>query len=326
MSNQFVPPSTPPRVSKSQKLLVMRTPSTFQPVTPHKITETFATPYTSGKNKRNVFKGTSENKTNKTQLVPLTPEFTPQRSPHRAHKRKRSAVDAIFKQATVDNNTDTQTPVTDLSGLLMPTPSTVGSGRRVTYNHARQLKPPVLSFETLSKLNDNLNFEEDVDDDDVFRTSTPQLESGFIQNSNLKLSTNELLPNNASPIKKSSSVRKRLQTPKGQIIDDKTVNHWHGKSFNNSFSSDDEDYEDVKPVKMENPFLTSSDPTTKFDKPGNPFNNSKDASTNKNDVDYARQVEYFNTKNGERKLVNLLNSQRQIKPKRLDFSAVTEGN
>lgn len=46
MPNQFVPPSTPPRVSKPHKPMVMRTPSTFQPVTPVKITESFATPYT----------------------------------------------------------------------------------------------------------------------------------------------------------------------------------------------------------------------------------------------------------------------------------------
>ncbi|CUM49450.1 unnamed protein product [Debaryomyces tyrocola] len=321
MPNQFVPPSTPPRVSKPHKPMVMRTPSTFQPVTPVKITESFATPYTGGKNTRNLFKGSTDNK-NKANLVPLTPEFTPQRSPHRSHKRKRSTVDAIFKQPTVDSNAGTETPMTDLSGLLMPTPSTVGTGRKVAHNHTRPLKPPVLSFETLSKLNDNLNFEEEVDDDDVFKASTPQLESGFIQNTNLKLSTNELSPVDASPIKKKPSVRKGLQTPKGQVIDDKTVNRWHGNSFNSIFSSDDEDYEEIKPMKMENPFLSSSAPAKKLNRPSNPFNNAKRSSQN-GDVDYATQVEYFNTKTGARKVVNLLNRQREIKPKRLDFSSAT---
>lgn len=320
MPNQFVPPSTPPRVSKPHKPMVMRTPSTFQPVTPVKITESFATPYTGGKNTRNLFKGSADNK-NKTHLVPLTPEFTPQRSPHRLHKRRRSTVDAIFKQATVESNAGTHTPMTDLSGLLMPTPSTVGTGRKVAYNHTKSLKPPVLSFETLSKLNDNLNFEEEVDDDDVFKASTPQLESGFIQNTNLKLSMNELSPVDASPIKKKPSVRKGLQTPKGQVIDDKTVNRWYGNSFNSIFSSDDEDYEEIKPMKMENPFLAPSAPAKKLDRPSNPFNNVQN-----DDVDYATQVEYFNTKTRERKVVNLLNRQREIKPKRLDFSSATGSN
>lgn len=323
MPNQFVPPSTPPRVSKPHKSLVIKTPSTFQPVTPVKITENFATPYTGGKNTLNLFKGTSENK-NKTHLVPLTPEFTPQRSPHRSHKRRRSTVDAIFKQATVESNAGTQTPMTDLSGLLMPTPSTVGSGRKVTHNHAKALKPPVLSFETLSKLNDNLNFEEELDDDDdAFKASTSQLESGFIQNTNLKLSANELSPMDASPLKKKNNVRKGLQTPKGQVIDDKTIDHWHGKSFNSVFSSDDEDYEEIKPIKMENPFLSTSKPAKNVSKPLNPFNNALDSSSNKGDADYATQVEYFNTKTGERKVVNLLNRQSQIKPKKLDFSGAT---
>lgn len=324
MPNQFVPPSTPPRVSKPHKPMVMKTPSSFHPVTPVKITETFATPYTGGKNTRSFLKGNSETK-NKGNLVPLTPEFTPQRSPHRSHKRKRSTVDAIFKQATVDNNVGTQTPTTDLSGLLMPTPSTVGTGRKVAHNHIRSLKPPVLSFDTLSKLNDNLNFEEEVDDD-VFKVSTPQLKSGFIQNTNLKISTNELLPVDASPIKKKSSVRKGLQTPKGQVIDDKTVNRWHGESFNNIFSSDDEDYEEIKPMKMENPFLSTSGASRKPNRPSNPFNSTNGSSSKNGNVDYASQVEYFNTRTGERKVVNLLSRQSQIKPKRLDFSGATDSN
>lgn len=325
MLNQFVPPSTPPRVSRSLRPMVMITPSTLQPVTPHKMTEKFATPYTGGKNTRNVFKSGGESKINKTNLVPLTPEFTPHRSPHKSHKRRRSTVDAIFKQTT-ENYAGERTPITDLSGLLMPTPSTVGSGRKVTYSGTRQLKPPVLSFDTLSKLNDNLNFEEEAVEDDIFRVSTPQLKSGFIQNANLTLSADEIQSNDASPIKKKHSVRRALQTPKGQVIDDKTVEHWHGKSYNNNFSSDDEDYEEIKPIKMQNPFLSTSDIARKPSKPANPFNNPKDVASRNSNVDYATQVEYFNTRTGERKVVDLLSHQRQIKPKKLDFSAAANDN
>lgn len=328
MSNPFIPPSTPPRV-KSQRQVVIKTPSTFQtPLTPVKITESLATPSTSGKNSRNVLRGTIGDRNNKGNLIPMTPDFTPHRSPQRSHKRKRSNVGAIFKQ-TLTDTTDTtaqRTPTTDLSGLLMPTPSTVGSGRKVPHGQTRTLRPPVLSFETLSKLNDNLNFEEEVDSEDVFKTSTPKLQSSFIQNSNLKLGSDNLGSNPSSPTRPSNKIRKYLQTPKGQLIDDETVNHWHGKSFNNNFSSDDEDFEDVKPTKMENPFLSTTNVSNKLSKSSNPFKTPNNRSESKNGANYDTHVEYFNNRTGEKKLVKLLSSQAQIKPKRLNFSAAIDGN
>ncbi|ODV81500.1 uncharacterized protein CANTADRAFT_28193, partial [Suhomyces tanzawaensis NRRL Y-17324] len=57
----------------------------------------------------------------------LTPEFTPQKSPNRSTRKRRVLPDDIFKHAT-----NSISKVNDkLSfGLLLPMPSTVGSGRK----------------------------------------------------------------------------------------------------------------------------------------------------------------------------------------------------
>lgn len=263
MSNPFTCPQTPPRVRSKQHTLT--TPAKqpdhklLTPCTSTKKAIQFKTP--SSIAKKPIVSSTSS-------LLPLTPEFTPQQSPNRSQRRRKVFPDEIFKHAT-----DSSTTLGDkLSfGLLLPTPSTVGSGRKAVHKvrgSTKQAQMPIL------------NLEEEVDDEI-----------------------------DATPIKEPL-------TPSKQLINDDLVEHWHGKSFNNQYSSDEESDSEVKPLS--NPFVDASSPKGQRAKRGaNPFQDT--FASPKDEIDYRTHMELVN-KNGAKRLIKLTSHQSKIKPKKLDFS------
>lgn len=174
--------------------------------------------------------------------------------------------------------------------MFLPNHSTVGSGRKV-FSPMKSLKAPLaLDFAELSKINENLTFEEDSDDDGDFDESIMQ-----------------------SPTKRPRRTKiSVLNTPGRQLITEEKVNMWHGRSFHRGFSSDEED-STTPGEKLVNPFISSSDTAAKNQK--NPF-------AAVSDVDYSTHNEYINHATGERKVEELLESQRKFKPKRIDFSGI----
>lgn len=166
---------------------------------------------------------------------------------------------------------------------LLPNQSVVGSGRKPQAKLLRPLKAPIaLDFAELSGINKDVTFEEDYDDE---------------------------LPE--SPTRGRRRAPPAVHTPGLQMITDEKVRLWHGLSFKNGFSSDESDSESTT---MQNPFLES---TPARDPPATTFgNNSRPA------VNYDTHLELVNHRTGERKVELLLESQRQLKPKKLDFSGV----
>lgn len=173
----------------------------------------------------------------------------------------------------------------DHMAMFLPNHATVGSGRRNS-GTLRSLKAPILlDFAELSQINENLTFEEDLYDEIM------------------------LSPTKRPRRKKSAP----LQTPGPQLITEDKVDLWHGKSYNTAFSSDEED--DFTPGKaLVNPFLTSNTPKKVSSRTF--FGSSPPL------VDYSTHNEYINHKTGERKVEELLESERRFKPKKIDFSGL----
>lgn len=299
-------PQTPPRLARNQASI--RSPNLHTPArTPVREVKGLFTPSTTSKQKSNLLapptsnlfktpssikKKPTTNAKNVSLLLPITPEFTPQRSPSRGPRKRKFASNELFKHTS-----DTQSGHKDLEplsfGLLLPAPSTVGSGRASSsQTPGSRAKPDGLKLDTLARLNSNLQFEED--DEDI-----AELDS------------------------------KMPLTPKKQMIDEQMVDQWHGKSYHNmNYSSEDElsdsDLSDTK-LKMANPFLESNSPIrrprpTSIDSinSSNPFTEHPQ---NKN-VDYNTHMELVNHRTGQRRVVKLTNKQMQVKPKKLDFSNV----
>lgn len=344
------PPSTPPRRNRTSKQHVtMKSPVDLRTPQTHNLRKTkdfFATP--SSTTKSNSGSGTVGRARGKDiSLMPLTPDFTPQKSP-RAHRRKRSYIDDIFKADSSSVTSSASSNASNLSlhqdnlGFLLPTPSTIGSGRKLTPSSSSKIKPAALTFDTLSKLNDNLKFESDDEEqeqshdnsnvtqkgDDVndffLKPNNKPQEGQFVLNSNLLKSPTQIVRQPSSPTKLSFSSPSIPQTPLKQLINDDKVNDWHGKS--QKYFSDDDISEDelAKPKELVNPFLTDSttDPTNKRGiNVNNPFNSSNNNVCSKGDTDYSTHVEYIHGKTGEKKVVKLLERQANIKPKKLDFSS-----
>ncbi|CAH6719298.1 hypothetical protein CLIB1444_02S05314 [[Candida] jaroonii] len=268
----FAPPSTPPRKSKKQikSPLYLRTPQT-----------------SSSKKVRDFF-ATANGKTPKStgNLMPVTPDFTPQKSP-RTIRKKRSNIEDIFKSDTFDNS------------FFLPTPSTVGSGRKSAISSVKSNKKS-LTMDALAKLNDSLNFESEDEDDDVsFFLNTPSKNSIF---------TSNLLRSPSTTMEPSSPTKSSIpQTPSRQLIDDEKINNWHGKSKNYFSDDDDLDFNSI-PQKLVNPFLQ-------------PETVAKNIDFKSSDVDYSTHVEFIHNKTGERKLVKLSDRHANIKPKKLDFTS-----
>lgn len=315
MLNPFLAPLTPPRPERSRTLALL--PPTTQipifqtPSTPRKNAASgqLATPST-GTRYKNALKTPQTSRkgalfsSRDSSLLPPTPEFTPQRSP-KSHRKKKTAAEDILRtpsQSAFDAASQSPPRTSEFSfGLFLPTPSTVGTGRKISTAPLKALRTPaILSFSTLAKLNENLHFEEDDSD------TTPLLHD-------LKSSP---------PLEEASKPLLQLSTPKGQLIDDTKVNYWHGKSFNSKFDSDDEsDGEIIVPqVEVVNPFISNTDEPVKPTRaPINPFASPTQHSKS---VDYSTHVEYVNNRTGERRIVKLLEKQSQIKPKRLNFANI----
>lgn len=317
MLNPFLAPLTPPRPARTRNTLALLPPTTSQfpvfqtPSTPRKNTGTgqLATPSTGTRHKNNS-SGLRTPQTSRKgalfssrdSLLPPTPDFTPQRSP-RSHRKKKTAVEDILRtpsQSTTDVTSQSPLRASEFSfGLFLPAPSTVGTGRKISTAPLKALRTgQILNFSTLAKLNENLQFEEDDDDKPLLHDWK-----------------------SSQPLEESKSVM-HLCTPRGQLIDDEKVNHWHGKSFNGKFDSDDDSEGEliVPQAEAVNPFISIGESSLKQHSrtPINPFASPTPPSK----IDYSTHVEYVNNRTGERHIVKLLEKQSKIKPKRLNFANI----
>lgn len=269
----FACPSTPP---PARKVVTLASPPS-EPITPHSKKKPVATPRTERRQlttpvtqRKKAFvtptkqAASLNSKLHACNKLPPTPEFTPQ-------KNRKNKVDVItpgmMSQLSLSlsilshlsrrnpNSSFLQTPKNrDFSfGMFLPTPSTVGSGRK--------LRP----FKKLTH--------DTPDDDDNDFSFTPH-------------------------------------TPGKQLIDEQLVHHWHGKSYNHEFSSEDElsDNETISIASLENPFVGTYKPK-----------DCRKLELSAPSIDYATHAEYINNKTGEVKIVKLLERQMAIKPKKLAF-------
>lgn len=241
-----------PRTPSSKRNVQLKTPSTVK----SSKTSFGATPAAAG--------GASE-------LLPPTPDFTPQKLQSR---RKRLNMDALFDLSAHMEHI----------GMLLPNHSTVGSGRKVVSPNKLLKAPLGLDFSEMSKINENLTFEEDYDES--------------IMSSPSKRPRPKKLPRSAATV----------TTPGPQVITDDQVKQWHGKSFNTTFSSDEEDFQ-APLVPVANPFMDSTPKKTK----------SRFSALT---VDYSTHNEFVNHRTGEKRVEPLLESQKRFRPKKIDFSGV----
>ncbi|RLV91005.1 hypothetical protein JA1_004203 [Spathaspora sp. JA1] len=200
--------------------------------------------------------------------IPATPEVTPQNN---STTRRKKINDLLFE-------TDSEVGGKErLSfGLLLPVPSTVGSGRK-----KRSSGGVSVSANSGNVLFDHCEqFEE---------------EEEVVENV--------------------------LGTPKSQVITSKMVDNWHGKSFNNAFSDEEDD--DVQTmtfgeskliprVKLDNPFIGETTTST-LKKEDNPFLEPGSK------VDYETHMELVNHRTGDKRIIKLTKNQMKIQPKKLSF-------
>lgn len=289
MSNSFLCPQTPPRVTRSKQSNIFTTPAKDLE-TSHKLltpcTSTKKAPAIQFKTPSSIVKKSTIIPSNNASLLPLTPEFTPQQSPNRSQRKRKVFPDDIFKDATSSSTTLGEKLT---FGLLLPSPSTVGSGRKAI-NKLRLSNASDGSrsnkLDTMAILNEGINFEEDIDE---------QID--------------------ATPIKEPL-------TPSIQIINDDLVDHWHGKSYNNQFSSDEELSDTELEVKeLYNPFKDSSPKIAKgtTKRGSNPFQDT--FGSPKDEIDYRTHMELINGKTGIKRVVKLTSRQSKMVPKKLDFSS-----
>lgn len=185
----------------------------------------------------------------------------------RSGRRKRISVDLFELAGPLEH-----------MGMFLPKNSTVGSGRK-SLSPMKSLKAPLaLELAEMLRINENLAFEEDFDE-------------SILQ----------------SPTKKPRGKPRGLQTPGGQIITQEKVELWHGNSYKNAFSSDEES--DGK--ELVNPFVSGK--TSR--KPARSVFGARE-------VDYSTHNEYVNHRTGERKIEPLLESQKKFKPKKIDFLGI----
>lgn len=266
----FAAPSTPPRLAKKKTSQISIPGAT--PKTPAKGSSELQTPRkTPFKNKTPHRSTQKATRTPRDTLAPPqacllpTPGFTPQKLPH--HRRKRPAIEDIFL-------------LLDLLGALLPNHLVAGSGRKTVL--PQKLRAPIsLDLQELSKINENLAFEED---DELAPES----------------------PTRSAPRRKQPRL---AQTPGKQLITDDLVEQWHGKLFHAGFLSDEETLESREPLS--NPFIAGNSP-----KPARKVQFAQSS------VNYATHNEFINLKTGERKVVELTDSQKKFQPKKLNFSGL----
>lgn len=314
--NPFNCPSTPP--SRPNRASSPRSIHLEPPSTPNGDDNPFATP--KGKktpnNRRNMAFLRTPNTSTKNNLgmknygmmetrvnyeqkstFPPTPEFTPHKN------RKRKQIDTIGNSRGGFLQSPEQLATEPSFGMFLPTPSTVGSGRRVSPTKVLKA-PPVLDFSKITQFDDILAHEEEQDmeqdieddDEDVHR---------LLMNEKLQQQPKRNILANLKMALKSEP-----QTPSRQLIDDNLVKQWHGKSFNDGESSDDDFGNDhIVSSPIANPFMNSSAQKSPM-------------SYRKTDVDYSTHVEYIHNKTGQKKVVRLLDYQMSLKPKKLNFSNI----
>lgn len=292
-------PSTPPRMSKSR---ANRSPVNLR------------TPQSSRKS-QNFFThlNAASSKSSRTNLAPVTPDFTPQKSP-RLHRKRN--IESIFT-TTPGPNGSHASQVNDNS-FFLPTPSTVGSGRKCNINTNNRLKPVTLKFDTLLLLNEGLKFESDEEEtDNFFLKPSNGGNTKFMSNLNMLKSPTKIRNNPFEDLYEPGSptptVTKSVipETPHKQLINDEKIQSWHGKSL--KYFDDDDDFDSILQSKTEmaNPFLSTNVNSN--------INISKPA---KSSVNYDTHLELINNKTGEKKVIKLTEHQASIKPKKLNFSSI----
>lgn len=311
--NPFLEPQTPPRSSKGKAHVQFTGNETslefVLPQTPNKkMKDHLQTPVTLSNTKRvrNFLQTPSSvKKINGSFLA--SPEMTPHKSPRKTHRRRKS-------QVTEAETSLLQTPARDASfGLFLPTPSTVGSGRKPGASRPH-LKPPPVSLEALAASNDDLHFEDENEEVSASQFSeafvSPKKENSFIYSCNLKAQP-QVIYAPESPSKTRRAPQAVPMTPRKQLIDDELVNEWHNHSRPAEVVVDESDINTLKAQSkgIPNPFLSSSEA-------------ARVPSDTKNGIDYNTHAEYVNARTGERKIVELLERQKSIRPKKLDFSTV----
>lgn len=215
--------------------------------------------------------------------LPPTPDFTPQRSP-RSGRRKRLSVDLLELAGPLEH-----------MGMFLPKNSTVGSGRK-SLSPMKSLKAPLaLELAEMLRINENLAFEEDFDES-ILQSPTKKSRGNHGGNPRGRPRGRDARENPAG-----------LQTPGGQIITLEKVQLWHGHSYKNAFSSDEESGGE----ELVNPFVSGK--TSR--KPARSVFGARE-------VDYSTHNEYVNHKTGERKIEPLLESQKKFKPKKIDFLGI----
>lgn len=302
MSYEFVSPLTPPRIAKP-KAQIPKSPVFQTPVTPKRPKDILKTPHTNSNLKNGLLSFTTPGSCSEGKLkppiglslLPITPEFTPRKSPRRQTRKRKTSADEIFMH-TDSLNKDS----TSQFGLFLPNPSTIGSGRKVTI-HNKTPKATDINLDGIASFQvkndyENINKKDEMD---VIATNS---ESSSIPN-----------------------------TPKLSIINEDLVNHWHGKSFNNTYSSDEDDTEvmgiPITKKALRNPFISNLKEETTKNKNTiiNTFNPFIDNQVDNETQDKLRtHIEYVNNVTGEKKMVKMSPRQALYKPKKLDFSQFRE--
>lgn len=178
-------------------------------------------------------------------------------------------------------------------GMFLPTPSTVGLGRK------QQKKPVLIRGRNLLA---------------SLKALAPPQASLVYASPQHSPTHYEEAPSTPKPL-----VASDVGTPKKNIISDELVHQWHG-SQHKSLYSDIEDEDEINHIlslknspnykkNIPNPFVDNS--SSILD--SHPFGISIDRS-----VDYSTQAEFINKK-GQRVVRQLLERERRLKPKRLDF-------
>lgn len=226
---------------------------------------------------------------------PLLPQFTPHRSPH--HRRRR-----VFAADVIGSD-----PVP----LLLPNHAVSGSGRR-SQGPSKSLKAPfLLGFEELARLNENLAFEEDTEGDSGQEFDFAKLNYGadLLDSPSKKPKRKQRLTATTEPTK-AEFVPK---TPGKQLITEKQVHKWQESSSRLEELSD-EDWNEPRKT-LANPFLSDSTVSSSM-------SSASKRKLIRSDIDYDTHMELINHRTGERRVEPLSPSQRQLRPRRIDFSAV----
>lgn len=230
--------------------------------------------------------------------LPLLPQFTPNRSPHR---RRRVTPGDLF--------------ALDAISMLLPNHAVSGSGRK-TAGTLKSLKAPfLLACEELAKLNENLAFEEeapsDSDNSDI-EVQFKKFGSESIMDSPSKKPRRKVVRGLAEPHALDFHGSAVPSTPGKQIISEEQVRQWHGDSGRLEFVIDHQDWKEMKSEPLVNPFIDC----------GSTGATSRNTARNKSNINFDTHMELINHRTGERLVEPLSPSQKLLRPRRIDFSQI----